>query len=51
MNPDNSQQRAEDIAYIHWQWLESILKKVYIDAFKHGYKHGVEDTQAMAHGS
>lgn len=36
-------QRAEDLAQLHWRWLQEVLKKVYIDAFIHGYKHGRED--------
>jgi len=26
----------------HWGWLESLLHKVYVDAFIHGFKHGQE---------
>lgn len=38
-------QRAEDLADLHWRWLEELLKKVYKDAFVHGYKHGREDDE------
>lgn len=34
-------QKAEE----HWMWLEGLLRKVYIDAFIHGYKHGEIDTK------
>jgi len=27
----------------HWAWLEKVLHMVYVDAFNHGYKHGVEE--------
>lgn len=30
------------LAEEHWDWLESILRKMFIDAFIHGYKHGKE---------
>ena len=38
----NNMEEAKRLAEEHWEWLSSILKKVYIDAFVHGYKHGVE---------
>ena len=31
------------LANQHWDWLESLLRKIYIDSFRHGYKHGKED--------
>jgi hypothetical protein len=34
---------SEKLAKEHWKWLESLLRKVYCDAFVHGYKHGKED--------
>lgn len=34
---------AEQLAQEHWKWLSSLLKKMYIDAFVHGYKHGKSD--------
>jgi hypothetical protein len=30
---------AED----HWEWLEEILHKIYVDAMLHGYKHGFDE--------
>jgi hypothetical protein len=27
----------------HWEWLQTLLAKIYIDAFEHGYKHGYDD--------
>ena len=33
---------ARELATEHWDWLETLLRKVYIDAFIHGYKHGEE---------
>jgi len=34
-----------DVAQAHWDWLSSILEKIYVDAFEHGYKHGYEDAK------
>lgn len=28
------------LAEEHWTWLETLLRKVFVDAFIHGYKHG-----------
>lgn len=36
---------AYTLAEDHWNWLESLMRKVYIDAFVHGYKHGVESVK------
>lgn len=33
---------AETLAEEHWEWLEKVLRRIYTDAFTHGYKHGVE---------
>jgi len=33
------------MAQRHWEWLSEILEKVFIDAFIHGYKHGIEDSR------
>lgn len=30
----------ENLAIEHWDWLQTLLQKVYCDAFVHGYKHG-----------
>ena len=35
--------KATIIANEHWAWLQTLLEKVYKDAFAHGYKHGKED--------
>ena len=32
---------AKAMADAHWAWLESHLRKVYVDAFVHGIKHGI----------
>ena len=41
---------ALELAQEHWSWLQSILdkqreieRKLFIDAFVHGYKHGKEN--------
>lgn len=33
----------EELAEEHWKYVESICHKMYVDAFKHGYKHGKEE--------
>jgi len=33
---------ARKLAEQHAEWLFPFIKKVYIDAFIHGYKHGEE---------
>lgn len=30
----------EQLAEEHWNWLQTVLAKIYKDAFIHGYKHG-----------
>jgi hypothetical protein len=44
----------KQLAEEHWAWIESILyqqrlmeKKLFIDAFVHGFKHGVEAQQGV----
>ena len=34
---------ASLIAQEHWDWVATWLRMMYIDAFVHGYKHGVEE--------
>ena len=29
----------------HWKFLESWLHRIFVDAFLHGYKHGIEEEQ------
>ena len=29
----------------HWKWLAEVLKVVYVTAFEHGYKHGMEEKE------
>jgi len=31
------------LAELHWKWVSTWLEMVYIDAFAHGYKHGMKD--------
>ena len=38
----NNNNTIEDIAEAHWTYVESICHKMYVDAFIHGYKHGVD---------
>ena len=35
-------EKAEKLANEHWAWLQTLLGKVYKDAFAHGYRHGIE---------
>lgn len=34
---------ALELATEHWNWLETLLRKIYIDAFTHGYKHAKKE--------
>ena len=33
---------SKELAEAHWKWLETLLHKIYVDAFIHGMKHGEE---------
>jgi len=37
-----SDDEIKELAETHWVYVESICHKMYVDAFIHGYKHGVE---------
>jgi len=37
-----TEQEARELAEKHWEWLETLLHKIYVDAFIHGIKHGKE---------
>jgi len=37
---------AELMAKEHWGWLQTILERVYVDAFIHGWKHAKEDNNS-----
>lgn len=48
----NDMDKAKKLAEEHWAWLESILfqqrlieKKIFIDSFIHGYKHGLRNKE------
>jgi len=41
----NEKEKAE----AHWKCLESWLHIIYVDAFVHGYKHGVQDCEKEPH--
>jgi len=30
----------KQLAEEHWEWLESLLHKIFVDAMVHGIKHG-----------
>ncbi len=34
---------VKEMAEKHWEYVESICHKMYVDAFIHGYKHGSKD--------
>ncbi len=36
-------EEARKLAEAHWEWLETLLHKIYVDALIHGIKHGQED--------
>ena len=42
MTNKDKEKCAKELAEEHWVWLESLLHKLYVDAFIHGYKHGKE---------
>lgn len=46
MAQSDNDKTPQVLALEHWAWLESYLKTIlgrtYIDAFIHGYKHGVD---------
>lgn len=44
----NSNQKARKLAEEHWEWLESLLHKIFIDAFIHGYKHSQQEVKDEA---
>jgi len=35
-----TEEEAKKLAESHWEWLESLLHKIYVDAMVHGIKHG-----------
>lgn len=35
-----TEKEAKALAEEHWQWLETLLHKIYVDAMVHGIKHG-----------
>jgi len=39
---------GEKLAEKHAIWLFDLLRKVYVEAFEHGYKHGWDDYYEMA---
>lgn len=40
---DKIEPTPQEIAEAHWKWLESLLHKIYVDSFLHGWKHGQEE--------
>jgi len=35
--------KAIVLANEHWAWLQTLLEKIYKNAFAHGYRHGRKD--------
>ena len=35
-------EEAKELAEAHWEWLETWLHLIYVDAMVHGIKHGQE---------
>lgn len=42
---ETSKQKAKRLAEEHWAWLTTVLGKIYVDSFIHGYKHGYEEAK------
>ena len=42
---------SEQLATEHWSWLARWTEMVFKDAFIHGYKHGVQDTEDKANNN
>lgn len=40
-----AQRKSKELAEEHWEWIESWLHLIFVDAFAHGYKHGWEDKE------
>jgi len=38
-----TEEEARKLATSHWEWLETLLRKIYIDSFIHGAKHSKEE--------
>ena len=36
-------EKAKILAEEHWEWLEPIIRRFFVDGFIHGYKHGIEE--------
>lgn len=36
----------EELAEEHWRFLERWMHMIFVDGFKHGFKHGVEAVEA-----
>ena len=34
------EEKAKELAEAHWDWVETWLHMIFVDAFVHGYKHG-----------
>jgi len=43
LSETESFQYSTKLAIEHWAWLQTLLEKIYKDAFIHGYKHGKEE--------
>ncbi len=42
---DKQKEIAQKLADEHWEFLVKWMAMIYTDAFIHGYKHGVENTE------
>jgi len=40
-------EEAQKLAEEHWEWLELLLHKIYVDAMIHGIKHGQDNTKII----
>jgi len=39
--------KQNEIAEKHWQYVESLCHKMYVDGFIHGYKHGLDERELL----
>ena len=44
---DKNDKEIQELVEEHWNWLQDLLKKVYIGAFIHGFKHGMQGKREM----
>ena len=38
-------EKGKKLAESHADWLFDLLRKIYVESFEHGYKHGIEEKE------